>query len=1296
MGETLRRRAEELFQQAADLPPERRPAFLDQHCPSAPAVRRQVERLLDRFENGTVESLARLEQLDGPDVNQVGERLGRYKLLERIGEGGFGVVYLAEQETPVRREVALKIIKLGMDTRRVIARFEAERQALAMMEHPNIAGVFDAGATDTGRPYFVMELVAGTPITEYCDENRLTTRQRLELFLQVCAAVQHAHQKGVIHRDLKPGNILVTVRVGTPMPKVIDFGIAKATSGQLAEKTLFTDVLHFLGTPEYMSPEQAKMTDLDVDTRSDVYSLGVVLYELLTGTTPFETAKLRQAAFGEIQQIIGEKEPPTPSQRLSTLGEGLARAARVRGVDPHGLRRLIRGDLDWIVMRALEKEPERRYDTPASLADDIRRHLNHQAVSAGPPGAAYRLGKFMRRNRMVVTAAALIGAAILIGSGMAMTGFVRARAEAESARAINAFFNDMIVSVDPLQLRLLSAFAPDTPVPPSQSGGFARDVSVAEMMQAASARIDESFRGKPELAATAHETIGMTLRGVGRYAEAEPHLQAALETRRRVLGEEHPDTLRSSLALGDLLFEVGRPTDGEPLVRSACPRLQRIYGDDHPKTLSCAAILAAVLADCGRFDESESLFERTLEAQRRVLGSEHRDTLATMWKWSVSCLLQSKTPEGPALARELYEISQRALKPGDSLNILSRPLMGWWYVTHRRYDDAQAVLRPGLAQCRRILGEDHPLTYQTMLCLARSLQGSDLQADKERLYRQALAGLRKRRGRLHWQTLSATAKFAYWLDLRGEFRAAEEFYRRLVADSAEAFGEEHQYTLGHMQNLAALLERGGKLDEAIALRRRRLGIIRAHEGAESPRVLHDMDQLAKALLRMGRIDPGRRATQELIAAVWKIAAKHDDDAQMLNTCAYLLLTCAPADLRDPARMLPLAERAAELSGGTSAPILDTLALAYHQAGEDRQAAEMQRKAVALLEPESKHPLPYYANLVKYLREQGDAAAVDRYVREGVTRYREALGEENPLRAVRFTTAGGVFACHGHLAIAEALLEEALQRHRDVLGDEHEQVAETLVYLARVHAQRNRYGQAAQTERAALALRRKLLGNGHLQVAESLHSVGRALHATGDSRGAVDVLREALEVYRELQAEEVPAALDLKGDLAEALVAFPRLDEAEPLAREVLTRSRAGFGEQHFRTVRAMRTLGRLLSRQGNLPEAEALLRGSLETCQGLDLPEHEAWLPADIEAALGHCLTLTRQFDEAEVLLLRGQRGLQAAKGSEYIGTQTAARQLVSLYEAWGRPRQAAHWRTKLLIHPPPGDMDNGTSSPRD
>ncbi|MHC4948954.1 MAG: serine/threonine protein kinase, partial [Planctomycetota bacterium] len=526
-----------------------------------------------------------------------GDRVGPYTIRDVLGEGGFAVVYRADQAEPVRRTVALKIIKLGMDTRQVIARFEAERQALAVMDHPNVARVLDAGATDTGRPYFVMELVAGDPITDYCDRHRLRTRERLDLFIQTCRAVQHAHQKGIIHRDIKPSNVLVTVRESDPVVKVIDFGIAKATRQQLTERTIFTEHGQFIGTPEYMSPEQAEMRALDIDTRTDIYSLGVLLYELLTATLPFDPEALRAAGYAEIQRIIREQDPPRPSTKLSSLREATTTIAQRHASDPKTLLRVLRGDLDWITMRCLEKDRTRRYESAGGLAADIRRHLDDEPVLAGPPSAGYRIGKFVRRHRGAVAAAGALVLVLALGVAGTTWGLLRAvanervaRTEAAKAQQIAAFTQEMLAGIDPA------------------TAGDLDKTLMRMVLDEAAARIGTDLADEPEVEASIRQTIGRSYVAIGEYDRAEPHLERSRELRRTVLGDEHRATLRAMNTLAGVHWRRGRYEDAAALQRETLEIQERVLGDEHPDTLASLSNLAGQYADLGRADEAEPLY----------------------------------------------------------------------------------------------------------------------------------------------------------------------------------------------------------------------------------------------------------------------------------------------------------------------------------------------------------------------------------------------------------------------------------------------------------------------------------------------------------------------------------------------------------------------------------------------------------------------------------------------------------------------------------------------------------------
>jgi len=576
--------------------------ILAAHPDQAVAVRKKMENLSDL-------GLLRpsLERTLRP------EQIGPYRILEELGEGGMGRVFLADQKEPGECRVALKVIKVGMDTRQVMKRFEAERNALALMDHKNISRVFDAGATEQGWPYFAMEYVPGVPITRYCDEKRLTVEERLRLFLPVCEAVQHAHFKGIIHRDLKPTNVLVMEQDGKPVPKIIDFGVAKATNKRLTEETLCTEQGMILGTPEYMSPEQAGRDGQDVDTRTDVYSLGVMMYELLTGSLPFESRELRQAGYEEMQRIIREEEPETPSTRVTTRGKDAARMAGTRKTDSRTLVRRLRGDLDWITLRALEKDRTRRYETPLDLAADIRRHLNHEPVSAGSPSRLYRLGKFLRKHRDAVLVTALVGIALAVGLVSTVVVYLRGednRKEAELAaklererRLAEARQADHWDRINTRMDAWLSAVAHD------------RDMTMCSYFEhAARSMDDEAF--EPEVEADFHRRFGNFFTMIQKFGKADKHLRKALDLYRRKLGRTHPKTVSSLLCLTRSLCERGRYVEAEGMIRSALEENEEnpdAAGREAPRTLRLLEWLGVSLYGQGKGEEARKLLEQVLQ-----------------------------------------------------------------------------------------------------------------------------------------------------------------------------------------------------------------------------------------------------------------------------------------------------------------------------------------------------------------------------------------------------------------------------------------------------------------------------------------------------------------------------------------------------------------------------------------------------------------------------------------------------------------------------------------------------------
>jgi len=717
-----------VFNAALQLPAGQRAAYLDGACAGENALRLKIEALLrvhdevgTFLENPTQEAGPSAAEKPGPSgtirisappIEQIGERIGRYKLLQQIGEGGCGVVYMAEQEEPVRRKVALKVIKLGMDTKHVIARFEAERQALALMDHPNIAKVLDAGATEAGRPFFVMELVRGIKITDYCDQNHLDTEARLKLFTQVCQAIQHAHQKGIIHRDIKPSNILVADHDGVPVPKVIDFGIAKATTDQrLTDKTLFTALEQFMGTPAYMSPEQARLSGLDIDTRTDIYSLGVLLYELLTGKTPFDAKDLLAAGLEEMRRTIREDEPKRPSTALSTmLAADLTTVARHRQSDAPKLVHLVRGDLDWIVMKALEKDRSRRYETANGLAMDLRRHLGNEPVNASPPSSLYRLQKAIRRNKGAFAAAAVIAVVLLIGVVVSTSQAIRAsRAEREQIKLRKqAQANEKQAKVEAAKSREVARFLEDTLRESSPWTTPSRDTSVIQgILDRTAERISVELTNEPEVELELRDTIGSIYREFAENSKAVAVLRDAPAKARKLWGDQDP---RLADLLNNLALAIceSNPTEAEKLDREVLAIYAKSLGNENMKVVQVLRELASgPLRMEGKLPEAESMFDKAMVIQSKLEGNETGDMAASLTGLASILKDQGRLTEAESLDREALRIDKMAWQQqtnpavAAAYGILANDLKA-----EGKFAEAEPMFRSAVTMKKQFYGED--------------------------------------------------------------------------------------------------------------------------------------------------------------------------------------------------------------------------------------------------------------------------------------------------------------------------------------------------------------------------------------------------------------------------------------------------------------------------------------------------------------------------------------------------------------------------------------------------------------
>jgi serine/threonine protein kinase/Tfp pilus assembly protein PilF len=821
-------------------------------------------------EGGTVDT----KPLDTAEA--AGAVIGHYHLLQKIGEGGMGEVWLAEQKEPVRRRVALKLVKAGMNTREVMARFASERQALALMDHPAIAKVFEAGATQEGAPYFAMEYVAGVPITTYCDNHKLSTRERLELFTLVCEGVQHAHQKAIIHRDLKPSNILVTEVDGHAAPKIIDFGVAKALSQKLVADTMFTRVGVLLGTPEYMSPEQANSSGEDIDTRTDVYSLGIIFYELLAGVPPLD---LRKIAFDEFMRRLRDEEPPKPSTKIRSQDPRTStEVARNRKTEPITLAKQVRGDLDSIALKALEKNRTRRYGSPSDLAADIGRYLKNEAVLAVPASAAYRVRKFASRYRASLATACVFFVVLVAASAISIRQSVRANREAAEAQAVNNF----------LQYDLLAQAGASV-----QAGPHAKadpDLKVRTALDRAAARITGKFDRQPEVEAAIRDTIGVTYMDLGLYAEARTQLQRALELRRQVQGARNPKTLRTLDYLGHTAYDQGKYPEAEALLSQALEMQRRVLGPENPDTLDTLNNLAADYWSEGKYAQAEALYTPSLEVQRRVFGPESSNTLNSMNNLANVYFSEGKYAQAEPLYAQVLEISNRVMGPEHPSTLQAMNNLAGAYLSEGKYTQAEALYIQVLEISRRVLGPEHPSTLTPGMNLASVYYKQSKFPQAEAIYSQTLEIQRRVLGPEHSSTLNTMINLAMTEVCEGKYAQAETHYSQGAEISRRVLGPKHPFTLAFMSDMPEAYYLEGKYVQAEGLFAQALAADRLVLGPEHPSTLDILGEMGTMYQREGKYDLAERyAAEALEGRRHALGPEHPDtmDAQADLVLAYV-------------------------------------------------------------------------------------------------------------------------------------------------------------------------------------------------------------------------------------------------------------------------------------------------------------------------------------------------------------------------------------------------------------------------
>ena len=897
--ETRWSRVKEIVGAALDYSPTERKAFLDSSCSANESLRREVESLLAAYENGggLSEGLAGEmgRQFEYPDssfhsafgagLGARPETIGPYRLVRELGAGGMGEVWLAEQTTPVRRFVAVKLIKGrmhgGMYDRSVVQRFLSERQSLALMDHPSIAKVFDAGATEAGQPYLAMEYVDGVPITSYCDSKKLDIRSRLKLFLQVCEGVQHAHQKAILHRDLKPSNILILEVDGKPAPRLIDFGLAKPTAGSAfleSDWAFATQVGIFLGTPAYMSPEQADPGSRDIDTRTDVYSLGVVLYELLTGSLPFTARRSNDQPLDEYLRQFREAETPRPSQRViqrvdEQVGaeqeppEPATARSKARGAEIRSLAESLRGDLDWITLKALEKDRDRRYDTPSALAADIENYLENRPVVARPASTGYRLRKYVRRNRAAV---GVVSGVLMMLTAFAITEALQLRRitrERDRADRITDFMTNIFKVADP-----------------SESRG--NTVTAREILDKSSKQIESDLGNDPEAQSQLMQVMASTYSNLGLYSRAHDISQRALNSRSKLFGAEDPRTLESSNQLGDILFREGHDRDAEKLMRATIDIETRRLGAENPVTLASKDTLATVLNQTGEFTEAEKLEREVIPIRTRTQGPENILTLKSRGVLLVSLRNENRFSEAEMEFRQILAIQKRVLGPDSPSTIATEQGLANTLQEQGRYDEASAIYRQVIAKSQRVLGPEHPTTVVSMLTLANDIRHDPAhRQEAEQLYRKALEIATRLEGPDAHNATRAQEGLGNLLSGEKRYLEAEQMLRSVLTSHERVFGPDHTDTLLTQYNLASVFVHEKRLSEADALLRETLSAQTRTLGPEDADTLATTMILADVVLEEGKYEEAQKLARTAYDSQLRIYGPQEQDT--LESLHYL-------------------------------------------------------------------------------------------------------------------------------------------------------------------------------------------------------------------------------------------------------------------------------------------------------------------------------------------------------------------------------------------------------------------------
>jgi serine/threonine protein kinase len=1082
--------------------PTERAAYLDKACGDEDALRQRVEALLQEHvaaaslreesdaDTGHTEASAEDAAAVAPGITRaehpaetVGSHIGPYKLLQKLGEGGMGIVWAAEQMEPVKRRVAVKVIKPGMDSAQVLRRFAAERQALAMMDHTNIARVLDGGTTPGGRPYFVMEMVKGVPLLRYCDEMHLSVVERLELFIPICQAIQHAHQKGIIHRDIKPSNVLVAMQDNVPVPKVIDFGVAKALNQQLTDESLYTEIGAMVGTLEYMSPEQAELNALDIDTRADIYALGVMLYELLTGSTPLDRKRLRVAAHAEMLRMIREEEPPRPSTRLSQSKQTIASLAALRKTEPRQLRKALRGDLDWITMKCLEKDRTRRYETANGLARDLQRFLGDEPVEACPPSSFYKLRKFLRKHRSGVLTGAAFVMLLLTASTVSTLLAVRAwRSEARAleegekargaARAEQERAEGERIAKETAQKRLeqlekgnnlLGSIFKGIDVELDEKEEKPLRILLGEKLETATKELEGDAVGNPLSVARLQSILGATQRSLGYQEKAIACFKRALPVYKQRIGPDDPETLACMNDLAWSYQKAGKVDLALPLNEEVFKLRKAKLGPEHLDTLESMNDLATAYSAAGKLELALQIHAECFRLHKSTVGSEHPRTLISMNNLAQAYEDKGQYKDALPICEENFRLHKATLGADHTNTLISMTNLSRCYRRNGDYKKALTIAEEAVKLCKTALGPDHPYTLTSIDNLASTYHSMGRVGDAVSLFEEALNRARAKRGVDYPQIMEYTIDLAAAYRDSGKPDKAIPLIEDVLKERKERLGADDSRTMTTMQTLAATCLKAGDFARAVSLYEETIRCRKAVLGPEHRATLVSMHSLAEAYLETNNLQQAIPRLEQTLQAR-KAALGPEDPDTLLS--------------------------------------MNDLGLAYLRAGKFDSARPLLEEALTarrrILGSDHPHTLLSVVNLAAFYNQtRKHDLSIPLY--EEIVRTRNAtLGSEHALTIDAIHQLAVVYALTGNPARSIPLFEQALAYNKAKLGSDNLNTVTTLFNLGFAYARAGRLDDAVARYEEAVPLYRVKPGLGNIEAATCVNLLAQS-YVTQKSR-----------------------------------------------------------------------------------------------------------------------------------------------------------------------------------------------------